>query len=378
MSVKKYSYALVVGRFQPFHKAHHELVKHALTLGDKVIIILGSARSSPDVKNPFTPQMREEMISSCFSWDDQQRLIFKGIRDYPYNETSWIAEIQNIVQTQVESFVLDNRSDELAATNDQDVEYDALLYKEIGAVKVALVGYFKDQSSYYLKYFPQWKFEEHFQNSRESRILHGTDIRHLYFNGSKEIEWSSLVPVPVKQKLIAFKQTMVFDVLKQEFDYIEQYKQDSKFVGMPFNPTFLTTDAVVTAMGHILVVQRGHQPGKGLLALPGGFLAGNLTLEDNMIKELKEETQIHVPDAILRGSIKNKHEFDYPFRSLRGRTVTTAYHLELQASLEKGLPLVKGGDDADRAFWMPVADLGVMEDKFFEDHAQIIRYFLGI
>ena len=130
--------------------------------------------------------------------------------------------------------------------------------------------------------------------------------------------------------------------------------------------------------GHVLVIRRGFQPGKGLLALPGGFLQPDLTLEENAVRELKEETQIKVPVPVLKGSIKAKKEFDHPTRSNRGRTVTFAYYFELDSKLKNGLPKVKGGDDAKKAFWLPLSALGEKEDEFFEDHLSIIRHFLGM
>ena len=122
----------------------------------------------------------------------------------------------------------------------------------------------------------------------------------------------------------------------------------------------------------------GFQPGKGLLALPGGFVQPDLTLEQNAIKELKEETQIKVPVPVLKGSIKDSKEFDYPERSQRGRTITFAYYFELESKLKNGLPRVKGGDDAKKAFWLPLSALGEKEDEFFEDHIHIVRFFLGM
>ncbi|MGI9055863.1 MAG: NUDIX domain-containing protein [Pyrinomonadaceae bacterium] len=96
------------------------------------------------------------------------------------------------------------------------------------------------------------------------------------------------------------------------------------------------------------------------------------------MRELKEETNIKVPAQVLRGSIKDQKAFDYPERSQRGRTVTFAYYIELEPSLKDGLPRVKGGDDAAKAFWLPLSALGEMEDEFFEDHISIIRWFLGL
>ena len=344
---KKYNFGIVIGRFQPFHTAHQDLIKHSLSLAEKVIVILGSARSAPDVKNPFTPAMREEIIRACFP-ESEKRLIFRAVRDYPYNDHVWTAEVQNIVG-------------EIA--------------EEIDGAKIAMVGFFKDRSSYYLNLFPQWNFEEFYCADKQNLKINATEIREKYF--ADDEDWRTLVPATVEKYLEIFKQTEFFPHLQKEFAYLQKYKEDTKFVGVPYLPVFVTTDAVVVQSGHILVIRRGHQPGKGLLALPGGFLQPDLTLEDNAIKELKEETQIKVPAPVLRGSIKASHAFDYPERSQRGRTVTFAYFIELEPSLKDGLPRVKGGDDASKAFWLPLSALGEKEDEFFEDHYSIVRHFIG-
>lgn len=345
---KKYDFGIVIGRFQPFHLAHQNLIKHSLALAEKVIIILGSARSASDVKNPFTPAMREEIIRRCFP-QEEKRLIFRAVRDYPYNDHVWTAEVQNIV---------------------------AEISEEKEHAKISIVGFFKDRSSYYLNLFPQWSFEEFYSSDKKLLNLNASLIREKYFTES--VDWKEFLPTQVSAALDVFRQTEDFANLQKEFEYLQKYKADTRFVGVPYEPVFLTTDAVVVQSGHILVIRRGHQPGKGLLALPGGFLASNMTLEDNAIKELKEETQIKVPAQVLRGSIKTSHVFDYPERSQRGRTVTFAYFIELESNLKDGLPRVKGGDDAAKAFWLPLSALGEKEDEFFEDHLHILRYFLGL
>jgi len=348
--MKKYDYAIVIGRFQPLHLAHQDLIKYSLTLAEKVIIILGSARSAPDVKNPFTPAMREEIIRACFP-KDEKNLIFRAVRDYPYNDHVWTAEVQNLVNE---------------ITEDDEKE----------AAKISIVGFFKDKSSYYLNLFPQWNFEEFYPADKQNLSLNATQIREKYFSETED--WQSLVPQTAANYLNAFRQTQFYPILKSEFEYIKKYREDTQFKGVPYKPVFLTTDAVVVQSGHVLVIRRGFQPGKGLLALPGGFLAENMTLEDSAIKELKEETNIKVPAQVLRGSIKTSHVFDYPERSQRGRTVTFAYYIELTPDLKDGLPKVKGGDDAKKAFWLPLSALGEKEDEFFEDHLHIVRYFLGL
>ena len=352
----KYGFAVIIGRFQPFHKAHQELVKQALNYAEKVILILGSARSAPNVRNPWTPRMREEMIRNCFP-TESTRLIFRPVRDYPYNDNFWIAEVQNSVS----EAILDNSNLE----NSEEA-------------KVALVGHFKDRTSYYLNLFPQWNFEDFWRNDAGLRQTHATSLREQFFQPAESDEWKTHVPAEVAAYLENYQKSEIFADLLREFEYIRKYKADTKFVGVPFEPVFVTTDAVVVQSGHLLVVRRKFHPGKGLLALPGGFLAGGMTLEDSALKELKEETSIHVSAQILKSSIKASHIFDYPERSQRGRTITQAFFIELTASLQDGLPQVKGGDDAARALWLPLSSLGEMEEQFFEDHLHIIRYFLGV
>jgi bifunctional NMN adenylyltransferase/nudix hydrolase len=135
----------------------------------------------------------------------------------------------------------------------------------------------------------------------------------------------------------------------------------------------MTVDAVVVQSGHILLVKRGDMPGKGLWALPGGFLNQDEKMLDGAIRELKEETKIKVPVPVLKGSIKESKTFDAPNRSSRGRTITQAFLIDLGVG---ELPKVKGSDDAEKAFWVPFNK--VKQEKMFEDHFHIIDNFINI
>ena len=157
---KKYDYGIVIGRFQPFHLAHQSLIQHSLSLAEKVIVILGSARSAPDVKNPFTPAMREEIIRACFP-NEANHLIFRAVRDYPYNDHVWTAEVQNIVGETVEE-------------------------NETEHAKIAIIGFFKDRSSYYLNLFPQWNFEEFYVADKKKLNINASQIREKYFTEDEE------------------------------------------------------------------------------------------------------------------------------------------------------------------------------------------------
>jgi bifunctional NMN adenylyltransferase/nudix hydrolase len=93
---------------------------------------------------------------------------------------------------------------------------------------------------------------------------------------------------------------------------------------------------------------------------------------DGILRELREETKLKLPEKVLRGCIKRVQLFDAVDRSLRGRTITHAALIELPAG---PLPPVKGADDAEKAHWVPLS--GIREERMFEDHYHIIDELVG-
>ena len=53
---------LYVGRFQPFHSGHLEAIQDVLKEADELVIVIGSAQYSHNMKNPFTAGERLVMI----------------------------------------------------------------------------------------------------------------------------------------------------------------------------------------------------------------------------------------------------------------------------------------------------------------------------
>ena len=161
------------------------------------------------------------------------------------------------------------------------------------------------------------------------------------------------------------------DTPQAEAEYLAKYPP--AWFAPSYPPIFVTLGAVVVQSGHILLIERRARPGRGLWALPGGFLDPGETLEDACLRELREETRLKVPAPVLCGSIRERRVFDAPHRPERGCAITRAYQIELAPALE--LPKVKGGDDARNAFWLPLAQLE--PERLFEDHYLIIQAMLG-
>ena len=59
---KRYRRALVVGRFQPFHRGHLYLIRTALEQADMIVIGIGSANVR-DADNPYDAKSRQEIVA---------------------------------------------------------------------------------------------------------------------------------------------------------------------------------------------------------------------------------------------------------------------------------------------------------------------------
>lgn len=63
--------------------------------------------------------------------------------------------------------------------------------------------------------------------------------------------------------------------------------------------------AVITdAAGRLLLIQRGHEPGKGLWSVPGGRVEPGESDEQAVIREVREETGLSVAPGRLVGTVR--------------------------------------------------------------------------
>lgn len=335
--------AVMVGRFQPFHNGHATLLHQALAIADQVLIVLGSSFHARSPRNPFTWQERVEMISNTLTAAERSRVSFAPVRDY-YEDTLWSNAVRHHVQTR---------------------------YPD--ARDVVLVGHDKDDSSYYLRLFPQW----HMLDCPLAGNIDATHLRRVMFE-AEDIDVSlsvvsDMLPLPVRQYLRAWTLLPHYAPMVAEYRKIQSYQR--AWNTAPYPPIFTTVDAVVRTTEHVLLVQRGDYPGKGLWALPGGFLEPRERLLQGAMRELVEETRLAVLQTTLLNCLVDVKVFDHPDRSLRGRTITHAHYFDLRS---EHLPDVQGDDDAALARWVEIAELPEMEDQFFDDHFHILNHFLKV
>lgn len=63
---KPYRLCVLVGRFQVVHKGHQAIIDKALELCENVGIFIGSSQESGTNKNPFTYEMRKQMLENIY------------------------------------------------------------------------------------------------------------------------------------------------------------------------------------------------------------------------------------------------------------------------------------------------------------------------
>lgn len=366
MSKKQYDLVLFIGRQEPTTIPHVKTIVECFDHGDQVAVLIGSVDIARDVKNPFTYEERHQIVTWAVEdamADDihnKRSLTYKdnfhifGVRDDLYNNQIWASQVQNIVYN-------------LTGGNKD--------------AKVALIGHKKDESSFYLDMFPEWDFIA----TPSFGDINATDIRKTIFDVVAKKGWSDEIEAKlatmVPQATITFlkgftdgfdpKYNPIYANLVGEYNYLVHNEEIWK--AAPYAHKDVTVDAIVVQSGHVLVIRRKKFPGKGLLAAPGGHLEIWEEILDGMLRELREEVKMKVPEAVIRGSIFAEKCFSHPKRSLRGRIITHAYGIQLRNG---PLPKVKGADDAAEAFWMPIAEFYRSRHLFFEDHWSMIDYFL--
>jgi 8-oxo-dGTP diphosphatase len=113
----------------------------------------------------------------------------------------------------------------------------------------------------------------------------------------------------------------------------------------------LTVDAVVFGFDEgdlkVLLIQRDLEPFAGQWALPGGFARVEETLDEAVLRELREET------GLERVYLEQLYTFGEPGRDPRERVVTVAYY----ALVKLGDHRVRAATDARNAAWFQVCDL---------------------
>ena len=311
---------IFIGRFQPIHHGHIHALGVAASQVNKLYILVGSANACRSIKNPWTFEERKQMLALKLHAERITNYEIIPINDYRYSDAQWMSDIRATIE-----------------------------HYNMGSP--ILFGHMKEGNDY-LKWFPELKFK-----SIEAQYqINATMIREEMFKND-----DPLMPETVRG------------------DYAFYQKEKQLFANYPFPETlnFNCSDAILECQGHILLIQRKFSPGKGAWALPGGFRNQRETFLDGAIRELIEETNVRVPEKVLRGSIVKTELFDDPRRSFGIPRNTMAVYMRISPNPDGSLPRANGADDAALCKWVPLTD-ALNNIDMYDDHKDIVSKVTGV
>lgn len=132
------------------------------------------------------------------------------------------------------------------------------------------------------------------------------------------------------------------------------------------NPCSATAAFIVNDRDEMLVVRRAKEPAKGTLDLPGGFVDMGETVEEGMIREIKEETGLDVTNIEYLFSSPNV----YVYSGMGVHTLDMDYLVRVHGSV----PAIKAADDAAEALWIPIAQVNPAEFGLTSIRNAVIRF----
>ena len=328
----------LIARFQPFHNGHKAWIEHALERYAKVCLLIGSANVSRSARDPFTAAERADMIRAALSSHiSNGRLTLTPLPDVIYDDPAWVRALVSVLGSD--------------------------------AADIHMAG--GDWARAVLKTErPDWP-----HHALPPLPVTDEQVRTHFLSDDRE-EVSALCPASVCDWLATFRRGRNFPDLQAEARYIQEYK--ASWQAAPYEPIFVTVDSLVTHRDRLLVVRRGGMPGRGLHALPGGFIDTGEWLLQSAIRELQEETCIAVGGKPASASDLRSWQsapprtFDWPLRSARGRTITHLFRFDCPADKEVS---VTAADDAAGVEWLSWDE--TEPQTFFEDHWFMIRAALA-
>ena len=321
--------ALVIGRFQPLHNGHVDLIMEAKDAADKVLVLVGSTNRLPDFKNPFSYEERKSLLVETFGSSIEVRALPDKDSDDEW-ASEVIAHVLSIEEDPTEVMVFCNDKDEA-------------FYRKTLVFPVTTVN---------------------------NIDISATQIRESWYEG--DVRYNDM---PACSSML----------LEEHKDYIRlvtehdttSHMKDVKTQGHPFgNPVEPVSFAVIIQDGQILVGRRGGPRGAGQLGLAGGFVENTETTLDACIRETKEELGVDLKSLISNGqAVCMAQAISENLGDLGVRTLGINYLFVIKP--DTNVEINVDAEETTGYAWVPYLD--ICEDKtlLFFNHNRIVRQLLS-
>jgi bifunctional NMN adenylyltransferase/nudix hydrolase len=333
-------HAVCAGRFLLPSDGHLALVRDALALAPRCTVAVLRAFLAPSPANPFPWQQRVQWLRDALTPDERARVGIVPLREH-WDEERLVRQVRAAAGTKA--------GDEVAwVTGSPPV--DALDLP------------------------PGWSFVAPSGPDPDAVLVPWLHSLYAADDPAPVLaKPSAVLPARVAADLAAWTREPAFATIRDDWRQIAHERRQWSVA--PYPVVLATVDAVVQAGGHVLLIRRGRSPGKGLWALPGGFLEPAEAMLHATLRELMEETGLPVSMRDMRQALRGQQVFTHPERSQRGRILTHTFHFDLGPIAP---PPVQGADDAASAQWMPIEQLVSIETQLHDDHFHMLDVFLGL
>ncbi len=119
-----------------------------------------------------------------------------------------------------------------------------------------------------------------------------------------------------------------------------------------FNPSSATVAFIQNEKGELLVCRRAHEPAKGTLDLPGGFVDMSESGEDAITREVEEETGLKAKHVKYLFSLPNT----YMYSNFEVHTLDMFFAIQVENSAN-----LQANDDVEESFFAPLAEINPAE-----------------
>ena len=132
-----------------------------------------------------------------------------------------------------------------------------------------------------------------------------------------------------------------------------------------FGPVSAVGAVVCNSLGHVLLLRRANDPGKGMLGMPGGFVDPGENAEEALRREVLEEVGLHVTKLRYLTSRPNS----YLYRGVALPVLDFFY----VAEVEDG-EISNSDGEITSWIWTDLSD-EVIDQLAFESNRQALRFF---
>lgn len=308
--------ALFISRFQMPLPKDLTLLQTASEMYDGVLVLVSGAGRPCSVHAPLPNSYVQQTLQNVTA----ENVTVLPLLDTLYDDQTWVSHVR---------FCLEHFCN----------------LQGFNAPQVTLMGQTSENMRAMTGFFPDWSQGLVREDTSNARLDAFWDNPQAHMPKSHQSRLTAL---------IEYK-----DALETEHQRVQKAEE-----ALGYQIVFNTADALVTQSNHLLAFKRED----GLFSLPGVHLQKDERSVDAALRAACKKANLNMPKGALSGRLKDRHTFDHPKRSERGRVRTEVFHFDLPASGR--MENVKG----DNALWLPFHEC--TPDKFFEDHYDICQALL--